>query len=784
MADSRELPARVAWPVLTDLRLALRRPRLAVRGASYLPFVGLAVAQAVVGLDLDLAVLRPLLALITFVVLPTLVLSRRAALPGDTPVAQVAYAFGFSILGLLLGGLLLNTVLPPVGVDRPLAPLPLATAWLVADTALLGWRREVPLLRPGTTTAMLRSVRDARFEPAATLASVSLVLSVAGAFRLNNGAGGAVAVAGLVAGAAALVVLLLDRSRSLHRDVVCIGLVAAGLLLATSLRGWGITGHDIQAEFLAFRLTDESQHWTMDALPSAYNACLSVTILPTVLAQTTGLPGEAVFKVLMQVLFATVPVLSYLFARRFVSRRLALAATVLTIAFPTFYTDMPYLVRQEVAFFFLALLLLAATEGGRRGWPDRLLVVALGAGVVLSHYSTTYVLLMALVAGLGGMLVAHVVRRRRGGLEPSGSLVLLHPVTVAALVAVTLAWAGPITHTGGHASEVVSETIDAITGKGVEGPSSSDTSYWILSGDQISPRDRMDLFVDATVDYRRAEIPADQRVVADLGPRELRPTLVEEPSSTLNDAGRFGAAALMQVFLLLGILSLLRRRLGRARSGAPAGRELTDLAWGSMAALGLIVVVPNLSVDYGVLRAFQQTLLVVAPVVAVGLAVVLRPLTARRPRVALALLACVPVGLLVALTGVLPVVTGDEPQRMALANAGTYYDRFFSSDSETRALEWLGAVDHADRTNERLIGSRNVNVRLLAMSDNRAPVADRLYPTLLSKDAYVFLDQQVLDQGTSTIFYTGDLLTYRYPVDDLDRRMDLLYSSPQGRVYR
>ena len=37
-----------------------------------------------------------------------------------------------------------------------------------------------------------------------------------------------------------------------------------------------------------------------------------------------------------------------------------------------------------------------------------------------------------------------------------------------------------------------------------------------------------------------------------------------------------------------------------------------------MAALGLVVVVPNLSVEYGVLRAFQQTLLVVAPVMATG----------------------------------------------------------------------------------------------------------------------------------------------------------------------
>ena len=83
--------------------------------------------------------------------------------------------------------------------------------------------------------------------------------------------------------AAALLALLLRTGQTIVRDAWVLGLVAAGLLLATSLRGWAITGHDIQAEYLAFRLTNDAQNWQMSSLPSAYNACLSVNILPTVL---------------------------------------------------------------------------------------------------------------------------------------------------------------------------------------------------------------------------------------------------------------------------------------------------------------------------------------------------------------------------------------------------------------------------------------------------------------------------------------------------------------------
>lgn len=746
--DGLEAPAHVEIETTTHRR----------GGSLPLSLLLLVLAQAVVALDVDAPVLRPAIALVTFVALPTLVLHRRAL--------RLPYAFGIAVLALIVGGLILDTVLPWVGVDRPLAPAPLALAWLVGDAALLAWRRQVPVLTRAEARAAGRWLLALRFELAPTLAAVALLLSVAGAIRLNNGASGVVAVTAVVVSGAALLALLASRQdRAPSYDGWVIGLVAAGLLLATSLRGWGITGHDVQAEYLAFQLTDQAQNWEMSALPSAYNACLSVTVLPTVLAQTTGLSGLVVFKLLLQLLFATVPVLTFLFARRVVPRRLAIAAAVLSVAFPTFFTDMPYLVRQEVAFFFLALVLLAATDGLRTR-TARGLVVVLSVGVVLSHYSTTYVLLMALVAALLGLAVLALVRRvRHRDRPPVPPLVLLHPGVVAALVVATLAWAGPVTHTGGHASEVLHETVRSLTGQGSADPGSSDTSYFLF-GDSTSPQQRMHMFVRATMDYRDAEIPRPLRVIPHPGPAELAPEVHTAPSTPVKVA----CAVVMEGFLLLGLVRLLRRRrLADEGDGAgdPLPRETGLLIWGSMAALGLIVLVPNLSVDYGVLRAFQQTMLVVAPVMAAGMWLVVR----RR-----VLAAIVPVALLVVLAGT--------QQRIALGDSGSYYDRFYVTDSELAGLTWLGEVDHADRSNERLIANRNLNVRLLALSDNRAPVSDRLYPTLLSRDAYVFVDGQVLDQGESTVFYTGDLLTYRYPLREVDRRLDLVYDAPQARVYR
>ena len=429
-------------------------------------------------------------------------------------------------------------------------------------------------------------------------------------------------------------------------------LVATSLLLATSLRGWTITGHDIQAEFLAFRLTDDAQRWQMGALENAYNACLSVNILPTVLAQTTGLSGEVVFKVLLQLVFALVPVLTFLYSRRFLSRRLALVATTFTMAFPTFFTDMPYLVRQEMAFFFLALLLLAATD--RRTTWQRPMVALFGLGVVLSHYSTTYVMLMGLVAAVVAMVVLQAVRHRFRGQEGTARTAARVDLRAGAAQPDRGRLPGrrqPALGRPGHAHRrprLRRPQADRLRDHrpGQDGPGSSDTSYRLFAKDNTTPRDRLDSYVGKTMTYRNEKIPPQDLLIRHPGKAELRPEIVPASQAPLTPAGKLlnslglnpvhvnaaakvACAGLLQVFLLLGLVWLLWRRRGAGDPPRPP-REVAFLSFGAVAALGLIVLVPNLSVDYGVLRAFQQTLLVVAPLMAAGLWMVLRRLGSTR----------------------------------------------------------------------------------------------------------------------------------------------------------
>lgn len=154
---------------------------------------------------------------------------------------------------------------------------------------------------------------------------------------------------------------------------------AAGLLLLTSLRGWYITGHDIQREYQVFRLAADNGHWDISSFPDPYNACLSITLLPAALARLTGIEGTYIFKVLLPLLFALTPVLVYRSVRNVAPAIVALLSAVYLMLFPTFFTDMTFLGRQEVAFFFTGCAMVVVTDTSRPFASRRLLFAVLGA---------------------------------------------------------------------------------------------------------------------------------------------------------------------------------------------------------------------------------------------------------------------------------------------------------------------------------------------------------------------------------------------------------------------
>ncbi|BCY15475.1 DUF2206 domain-containing protein [Actinoplanes sp. L3-i22] len=703
----------------------------------------------------------------------------------STREGRLILAIGGAVLGDIVVALLVNTVLPWAGVVRPLTriPLTLASVLFIVVLAVLSpaparWVR--PRMMPG-------------LPPVLYLGGLALVLSIAAPIRLNNGLGSGVAIAALLA-VAGLITFLFVRRRKHLPAVTGAGIffVALSLVLITSLRGWYITGHDIQREYGVFQLTFDAGHWNIAAFRDAYNACLSINLFPTSVAQLTGISGVYVFKVVIPVLFAVAPVALYRTVRHTAPQSIAVLSAVYFVAFPTFFTDMAFLGRQEIAFLLLGCLLLLLADTGRPLRDRRIASTVLLVGIVLSHYSTTYVILgiFGLAWSLG--LVWRLVARRRGGFGrfSAPKLITWWMIVVGAVAAVL--WTGPATDTGQQARITATATVLELFGK-KSATGSSDTGYSLFGGEKITTADRLTDYA-ATTEARTEKARSEGDYLPLSAIDKFPITAAEQANMPLTAIGRMLAgtgldvvglntlirlsvARLLQVLLLLGVIvTVFARR--------PVFRPSSDQVLMSLGSLGLIAiltVLPELSVDYGVLRAFQQGLFFFAPFIAAASVWAFRWAGKRATGLAFGMALV----LFLDLVGVVPKLLGGYPPQLHLANAGQYYDIYYLHPEERAAITWIH--DHASEVEREQVQSEVQTDRYtFGRAESLLPGrADHdIYPTLIGADTYVFLGFTTVRKDESTVFYRGDLVTYQYPIGLLDATKNKVYSSEGSEVYR
>jgi uncharacterized membrane protein len=245
----------------------------------------------------------------------------------------------------------------------------------------------------------------------------------------------------------------------------------------------------------------------------------------------------------------------------------------------------------------------------------------------------------------------------------------------------------------------------------------------------------------------------------------------------VNSVLRSGIAALMQALILIGLLAVWVRR---RRSFEPL-RDQYLLTAGALGMLAALTVVPQLSIDYSVLRGFQQGLFFFSPFLAAGL---IWLVSWARRRTGIALCAVV-AALLIDLSGVAPRVTGGYAAQLSLSNSGQYYDLYDPAPAEQTAARWLEA--HLAQT---AANPRKVLVQTDAFTFKREQtilignVNGTIYPTQLNMYAYVMVGATTVRSGQVTTSYNGNLVTYSYPMRLLNSTYNLIYASDGSEIFQ
>ncbi len=742
----------------------------------------------------------------------TLLLAR----PEREPLSmRLATSVALSVLELIAIGLVANTVLPTLGIERPLDTI--YALWLISTLLLvlmvLAWGRITDL----KVTVPSKLAPDMLRQGGFALAPVVLCgMGVLGATLLNRHDFPWLTMV-MLAGIALYGIAYMRNARALPTFVPTLALfcIAGALLFMTSLRGEYITGHDIQREYFVFQLAKDAGVWSVDAYRDAYNACLSITVLPTLLSNVLHMPDVYVYKALMQVVFATSVVGAFHIARTLLAVPFAFLSTVILMSFPTFFQDMPFLIRQEVAFLFLVPMLYFLFNDRYSLRTRRTLFLMFGAGVLLAHYSTMYMVLAVFLMTALGTPLAHLVWDRlrnmrlfaesalSGSREEGRRRGVVTVGMVAVLVTLTFAWTSLITSTDGYVREVAKKVWSSVI-EGFDGSEHSVDVFAVFSFGRVDVPVTLEEYLEQVVDPRRESspdefYPAESYADFPLIPierTELPVTplgAVELPwDMSLYTVVTFigqAIAKLVQIAILVGVVYVCLRRTWIRRVRI----EYLVLAAASLMFIVLCIIVPELSKEYGLFRALQQSLFVLAPFVLVGVFAVVGWVARGRDariREGTTVPNIVASGLCVAFflytSGFMTQLVGGNVPALHLNNVGDDYKHYVTERSEYEAIQWLlnRLEEDFERTGDYpLVQSDRFGEKKL-QAYVRSRVGGDIHPGAIHKDAYVFVPPSVLYGGVATVQYDGNTMKFAYSTDFLERQKTLVYERDGVRIYR
>lgn len=733
------------------LRGAWRFSRLGGYGTALVAIVGLAQLR-----DLWAAQLMLLVLLMT---VPGCLLLRALRVPGRCVAAFPLYVPAASLGVLLASGLLADLVWPLAGDSPPLRPAPLLAALelcclllLLAGTGAgpgtaIGWRSlpgPAPLLLP--------------------------VAAAAGALQLNQNRGPLLAGIAVAACALALVFGVVRAGRWCPaRLAFLLYAIALAMMWSYSLRGDLVYGYDIAAEYFAAHQTVLDGVWRTGPHPDAYGAMLSITVLPAQLHALTGLSDLLVLKLLYPAIFAMLPVGVFFLAGRLLPRRWAFVAAAFVLVQGGLAQQLPAVTRQEIALLMFLALCGAILDATLPSGPRAALVVVFGTAVVVSHYTTAYVM----IGMLAGALLLHLVLWVRPG-----------PAVVALLAcgAAAFLWYVPVTHSTSNVGELRSAlSVDGLRLLPRAAPGESWFAAY-LHGAEATRMPTARYADEVVAKYRPPNIAVEPASDAASPRYVLGDALAPAPelrAPQVTDGLNLVLLAVQQLANLLGlagaVLLALRRR-------APLlGRRLALLALPLLGFLVLIRLSATFAIAYNPGRAQLQAMTLTSITMCWLLRWMVPRLPVFRPgRLVPAVAAASCVLVFLGSSGLASLALGG-PRAADLSEDGEDVERFEMSAPELAAAEWLtGRLPYSA---DRVYADRYGQVRLLAAQGPAIPVQTDLTPLTLDRRAWIYASRTNTVNGRARSLFAGKLAIYGFPAGFIADHYDKVYTNGQSEVF-
>jgi uncharacterized membrane protein len=393
-----------------------------------------------VSIILDIPVFRQVLGFVFLTFLPGLLLIQILTLTKNV-VERLLFLIGLSICFLMFVPLAMDFAYPVLGISHPisLTPLTITFSLILAALSFVSYWK-VPAGFQITQKDVRVSISRI-MSPAALGAAFILVLGILGALFVWFYSNSFFSLLSWLS--IAIFVVLIATSRRIPERFypLFVFVIALTLQYNRTLISPNLIGVDANYELFFAELVKSTGYWDPNfalnnALWSNYFAMLSVTVLPNVYSILLNIDLVWVFKLVSPFIFAFVPLGLYEIYKTQIkfNSKAAFLATFFFMSFFAFYLAMPWITRQEVAELFLVLVILLITSKYVPESKKTALLILFVGGVVVSHYSTSYIFLFYLIAlFLGSAIIASQNRQKRGKSIVSGLIIAL-------AVVMTMGW--------------------------------------------------------------------------------------------------------------------------------------------------------------------------------------------------------------------------------------------------------------------------------------------------------------------------------------------------------
>ncbi len=694
---------------------------------------------------------------------------RERRFPGMLRLALMAT---LGLAWIMFFGLIADIVLPTFGFKHSLTSSWIPLIFVSTTGLLIPWSLRYKIAHKKTHNFKLNWDTFAL----SVLLILMLFCSFCGARLLNNGYSNILAISAFVIGLLSIVFAVL-RQKHLPKNIfpVVLFVLSAASVWSYSLRSNYVFGWDIQQEFHVFQTTLASGKWALGTKHSAYDAMLSLTILPVIIAKVSGIAGLTFFKFLSPLLFSFVPVILYYIYRLFTKRWISFLASIVVIAQFYYMQQFSALVRQQIGFLFFASILFLIFQGyiNKRSRDCLLLLSVLG--LVVSHYSTSYLAIIFLGGTYITTKVIFVLLQRYKKNKTVSQDKYIRGWTVAVLIISALIWYGPVTHSSGYLqkltqkhdySKIIQNTENAIRRHFNNHPyvPASTEAYLQTTGQQFRGSHKYFSYYKGATNS--SIYPVTQTSIKTRWP--ILKTLADAADTTLRYSWWiFGGA---------GILVLIYSACKKL--------DYRKLELGILSSIGIITflaihLIPTLAQIYNVSRLNEQVLMFIGLPAILTFIWVLRSLSARSIRIIISGLICL--AFAIASGIITQFVGGTAPAN--LNNFGADYDSFYVQQIDLASAQWLG---NKYTSNSTVFTDPHSNLRLAAVSSiNRGQFFD-VTPETTAVGSFVYADYaNVKDDITvANAAINGQGVTYTFPTSFLQQNKNLIYSNGDSKVYK